>query len=92
LNHSEHKNDNLPDVLARWRTRGAEAERPRNAQSFLVPKVAIVGQNYDLSIKKYKEIEYEEVKYDKPLVILQQLNDLEKAIQKEMRELEAMLA
>ena len=92
LDHTKHETDNLPDVLARWRNRETETDRPRTAQSFLVPKADIVAQNYDLSINRYKVAEYEEVTYDKPQVILQQLSDLENAIQEDMRELEAMLA
>jgi type I restriction enzyme M protein len=92
LDHATHERDNLPDVLARWRNREAEADRPRTAQSFLVPKSNIVAQNYDLSINRYKELEYEEVKGDPPHIILQELSELENAIQQDMRELEAMLA
>jgi type I restriction enzyme M protein len=91
LDHTKHETDNLPDVLARWRNREAEIDRPRTAQSFLVPKADIVAQNYDLSINRYKVAEYEEMIYDKPHVILQQLNELENAIQEDMRELEALL-
>jgi type I restriction enzyme M protein len=92
LDHDKHETDNLPDVLARWRKRETETDRPRTAQSFLVPKADIVAQSYDLSINRYKVAEYEEVVYDKPHVILQQLNELENAIQEDMRELEALLA
>jgi type I restriction enzyme M protein len=92
LDHSLHKNDNLRDVLTRWRDRDAEADRPRTTQSFLVSKSEIVGQNYDLSINRYKEVEYEKVKYDPPNVILRELCELEKTIQGEIRELEAMLS
>lgn len=92
LDHAKHETDNLPDVLARWRTREMETDCPRTAQSFLVPKADIVAQNYDLSINRYKVAKYEEVVYDKPHVILQQLNDLENTIQEDMRKLEAMLA
>jgi type I restriction enzyme M protein len=92
LDHAKQETDNLPDVLARWRNRETETDRPRTAQSFLVSKADIVAQNYDLNINRYKVAEYEEAIYDKPQVILQQLNDLENAIQEDMRELEAMLA
>ena len=91
LDHTKHDTDNLPDVLARWREREAEADRPRTAQSFLVPKADIVAQNYDLSINRYKEAEHEEVMYDKPQIILQQLNDLEDEIQRDIAELLEMV-
>ncbi|MEX2192092.1 MAG: hypothetical protein WD717_01745 [Nitrosarchaeum sp.] len=40
----------------------------------------IKENNYDLSISKYREIEYEEAKYEKPDVIKKKILDLEKNI------------
>ena len=56
----------LPDILDRWQNREAEAERERTDQSFLVPKSEIAANDYDLSVNRYKEVEYEEVEYDPP--------------------------
>ncbi len=70
----------LPDLLARWRNREAETERKRTEQSFLVPKAEIAGNDYDLSINRYKEVEYEAVEYDPPRVILERLARLEEEI------------
>ena len=47
--------------------------------------------NYDLSINKYKEIEYEEVVYDAPEVILERVKKLEDEIVRGIGELENML-
>ncbi|VKD91168.1 type I restriction-modification system methyltransferase subunit [Streptococcus pneumoniae] len=47
--------------------------------------------NYDLSINKYKEIEYEKVEYEPTEVILKKINDLEKEIQAGLAELEKLL-
>ena len=47
---------------------------PRTDQSFLVPKEEIAANDYDLSINRYKEIVYEEIEYDPPLVILDELD------------------
>lgn len=92
LDETKHEQNNIPDILARWRDLGAERERPRTAQSFLVPKADIVAQGYDLSINRYKEVEYEEASYDPPHVILRELRELEDSIREDMDELEAMLA
>ena len=46
---------------------------------------------YALSINRYKEIEYEEVVYDPPEVILKKLRDLEDKIREDLDELEGML-
>ena len=80
----------LPDILARWQNRKAERKRARTDQSFLVPKAEIAGNDYDLTINRYKEVEYEEVKYDPPKVILGRLVALEEEIQRGMKELEGM--
>ena len=81
----------LADILARWRNRKAERKRARTDQSFLVPKAEIAGNEYDLSINRYKEVEYEAVEYDPPKMILGRLAALEKDIAKERKELEGML-
>ncbi|GIK58044.1 MAG: DNA methyltransferase [Chloroflexota bacterium] len=87
-----HEQNNIPDILARWFNRAAEAERPRTAQSFLVPKAEIAANEYDLSINRYKQIVYAEVAYDPPLLILDELAALEAEIQQGMAELREMLA
>ena len=82
----------LADILTRWRNRAAERNRARTEQSFLVPRNEIAGNDYDLSINRYKEVEYEVVEYDSPQVILERLATLEVEIAKERLELEGMLA
>ncbi len=81
----------LPDILARWQNRKAEAKRKRTDQSFLVPKDEIAGNSYDLSLNRYKEVEYEAVEYDPPKVILERLAKLEAEIADGQKELEDIL-
>ena len=81
----------LADILARWRKRTAEKKRKRTDQSFLVPRAEIADNDYDLSINRYKEVEYEAVEYDPPKVILEQLAEMEKEIAKGREELEGLL-
>lgn len=81
----------LPDILARWQNQEAETERKRTEQSFLVPKAEIPGNDYDLSINRYKEVEYEAVDYDPPAVILERLAKLEEEIVTGRKELAGML-
>jgi type I restriction enzyme M protein len=81
----------LPDILNRWQNRDAETERKRTEQSFCVPKEEIAGNDYDLSINRYKEVEYEAVDYDPPQVILERLAMLEEEIAKGRKELEGLL-
>jgi len=81
----------LPDILAGWRDRDAERENARTDQSFVVPKDEIVTNDYDLSLNRYKELEYEAVEHEAPAVILARLADLEAEIAKGREELEGML-
>ncbi|MDD1422664.1 SAM-dependent methyltransferase, partial [Dolichospermum sp. ST_sed1] len=92
LSEEDHVKNNLPDLIARWNTRKKkEKDRQRTDQSFFVPKKEIVGQGYDLSLNRYKEVKYEEVKTDSPKKILAELVEIERAIQLELEKLEGML-
>jgi type I restriction enzyme M protein len=84
------KND-IPDILARWKNRATETDRKRTDKSFFVPKSEIAGNDYDLSINRYKEVEYEAVEHELPKVILERLARLEDEIAEGRRELEGML-
>jgi type I restriction enzyme M protein len=81
----------LPDILARWKNRQAETNRKRTDKSFLVPKAEIVANDYDLSINRYKEVEYQAVDHEAPKVILERLARLEDEIAEGRRELEGLL-
>ena len=81
----------LADILARWRDREAERNRARTDQSFFVPKAEIADNDYDLSINRYREVEYEAVKYDPPRVILRRLAAIEDELQHSRAELERLL-
>ena len=56
-----------------------------------MPKAEIAGNGYDLSINRYKEVQYEAVEYDPPKMILGRLAALEKEIAKGREELERLL-
>jgi len=81
----------IPDIVVRFRALEQEAGRARTEQSFLVPKDEIVGNDYDLSINKYKQSDYVEEVYPHPREILAEINELEREIAQGLRELEAML-
>ncbi len=91
LASDKHENNNIPDIISRWKDRESETDRKRTDQSFFVPKAEIAENDYDLSINRYKEIVYEEVEYDAPQKILADLKVLEEEILKGMEELEGML-
>ena len=87
----KHECNNLPDILGRWQNRDREIARERTEQSFLVPKAEIAGNDYDLSINRYKKMFYEQVEHDSPQKILTALKALETEIVQGMEELERML-
>lgn len=51
------KND-IPNMVGRFHNCDKEADRAKTEQSFFVDKQDIVDNDYDLSINKYKEVEY----------------------------------
>jgi type I restriction enzyme M protein len=81
----------LPDILERWQNRKAEKKRKRTDRSFFVPKSEIAGNDYDLSINRYKEVEYEAVEHESPKQILKRLAKLEEEIIVGIKELERLL-
>lgn len=88
---SEVKENDIPDIIARFKNLEAENDRKRTDQSFFVEKQEIVDNAYDLSINKYKEIEYIPVEYPPTSEIMANLQALEKEVQESMAELEKML-
>lgn len=85
------KENDIPDIIERFHHMEKETERKRTEQSFFVPKQEVVDNDYDLSINKYKEIEYVPVKYPPTSEILKELRDLEKEIDQGLDELEKLL-
>ena len=88
---SEVKDNDIPDIIERFRNPDGETERKRTEQSFFVPKQEIVDNDYDLSINKYKQTEYVAVEYPPTEEIMAELRDLETKIGAEMAELERLL-
>lgn len=83
--------NDIPDIISRFRNLSAEENRERTEQSFLVPKTEIIENAYDLSINKYKKIEYVPVEYPPTSEILAELNELEAEITAGLAELEKLL-
>ena len=83
--------NDIPDIVARFKNLAAEEERERTEKSFLVPKSEIVANDYDLSVNKYKKAEYKPVEYAPTSEILTELNELELDITAGLAELEDLL-
>ena len=81
----------IPDIIEQFRARREADLTDRKAKCFFVPTAEIRENNYDLSISRYKEIEYEEVEYEAPEVIIEKILALESQIQQNLDELKEML-
>ncbi len=81
----------LPDLVAQWKARDPKQVNDRTSRHFFVPVSEIQGNNYDLSLNRYKETKHEEAVYEKPQVILGKLRELELNILADINELEGMV-
>lgn len=88
---TEVKENDIPDIIRRFRNLDGEAARERTDQSFFVPKQEIADNDYDLSINKYKQTVYVPVEYPPTEEIMAELRELERKIGEEMDELERLL-
>jgi len=83
--------NDIPDIIERFHNLDKETDRAKTEQSFFVDKQDIVNNDYDLSINKYKEVEYVPVEYPSTTEIMTDLFELEMEITKGLAELEEML-
>jgi type I restriction enzyme M protein len=96
-----HEQSNIADILTRFSTLtnadstpnndSPEYARKKTEQSFMVPVDAIISNDFDLSLNRYKEVVYEEVKYDAPKDILKRIKTLQDKMAKGVSELEKLL-
>ena len=83
--------NDIPDIIARFKNLGGEQDRKRTEKSFFVPKEEIIGNDYDLSINKYKQTEYKAVEYPPTSEIMARLDEIEMEIGLEMEVLRNLL-
>ena len=88
---SEIAENDISDIIERFHNLEKEADRQRTEQSFFVPKQEIADNDYDLSINKYKKVEYVPVEYPSTVQIMADLHELELEITAGLAELEEML-
>jgi type I restriction enzyme M protein len=79
--------------LAELQTRIGPLQKEINqlTRQFWVGKDQVVAQNYDLSASRYRQIEQDEVFYEKPTVTLERMRALEEAAESEGKVLQTML-
>jgi type I restriction enzyme M protein len=83
--------NDIPDVIARWKARDAAKDTHRTARAFLVPVEEIRENKYDLSLNRYKQTAFEEAKYEPPEAIIARLRDLEGSITDDLDQIEQLL-
>ncbi|WP_048600807.1 type I restriction-modification system subunit M [Rubeoparvulum massiliense] len=83
--------NDIPDIISRYHNLENEKDRKRTEKSFYVLKEEIVKYDYDLSINRYKEIEYDEVEYEAPKIIIQRIKELEQQILDGLNDIERMV-
>lgn len=90
-NRTPIEENDIPDIIASYKNRHNEDNTDRKAKHFFVEADEIRQNGYDLSINKYKEVEYEEVQYEAPSKILADIKTLEDEVQQGLKELEGMI-
>jgi type I restriction enzyme M protein len=83
--------NDIPDVIERFNARFTEPEQERDQKCFFVPKDEIVGNDYDLSINKYKKVEYVAEEYPPTEQLLSEIYELETQFQTELKALKELL-
>ena len=83
--------NDIPDIIQRFHNLENEEKRERTEQSFFVPKQEIVDNDYDLSINKYKKIEYVAKEYPPSSEILANIEKTHRMVGEQLAELKKML-
>jgi type I restriction enzyme M protein len=84
--------NDIPDIVYRYQHLKEETGRKRTDRSFMVPVQEIRDNKYDLSINRYKEVVYEEKVYEKPEVIIGQIEALDKDRAELLKQLKEILS
>ena len=83
--------NDIPDVIEKFHARNPEEPSDRKAKCFFVPKSEIAENDYDLSINKYKTVEYVAEKFPPVSEIMAEFEKTEREIQATFAELKEML-
>jgi len=84
--------NDIPDIIQRFKNQKTEINRSRTDTSFMVPVAEIRDNKYDLSINRYKEVMHEVKTYEKPSVIISEIETLDKERATLLNQLKTMLA
>ena len=90
---NEVEANDIPNIIESFRKcmEDKSLEPHKEDKWFFVDKKDIVDNGYDLSITKYKEIEYEGVVYEAPSAIMDKIEKLEMGILEDIKVLKKMV-
>lgn len=83
--------NDISDIIERFHNLEGEKERKRTEQSFFVQKDEIVQNSYDLSINKYKQIEYVAKEYPPTSEIIQDIEERHQRIGEQINVIKELL-
>lgn len=84
--------NDIPDIITRFHSLDAEADRTRTDKSFLVPVDEIREHDYDLAFNTYKETVREVVEYEAPEVLIGRAAALAAKISDDINSLKSLIA
>jgi type I restriction enzyme M protein len=88
---TEINENDIPDILERFKKRKDEDNKDRKKKHFLVPVEEIKENNWDLSLSKYKEHVYKEEIYREPKEILEEIEKTNLELGDEIKELKKLV-
>lgn len=83
--------NDIPDIIARWADKENEKERERHEKSFYVSCSELMSNGYDLSINRYKETTHQEIEFESPQKILENIKLIEREKSIHLKALEDIL-
>lgn len=83
--------NDISDIIKRYHSLKDEGLRSRTDKSFMVPVKEIRDNKYDLSINRYKEVVYEEKTYQKPELVIEQIEALDRERAALLQQLKTLL-
>ena len=83
--------NDIPDLLDKWNNRLLDNHESRVKPYFFIPLSDIKEMNYDLSVNKYRKIEYVAEAHNPPLEILYKIKTIELEIHSELEMLEKVM-
>lgn len=83
--------NDIPDIISRFHNLEAETDRKSQRTVIFVTADEIRANGYDLSYKRYHEVEREVIEYEAPETIIARMEERQKAIDAAFAEFKKLL-